>query len=480
MKFKPKVKPYKHQREGLRWLWKQEKGGAFFWDPGTGKTKGAYDYVSASYLYRQVRRVLVVCPINAVQVWDDQADRHIPDPITFQVFIPEGTIAGKTDQIRAIPRGGSELTILIVNYSAIIKRDKRWDIMRALKAYAPDILILDESHHIKNATAKQSKAAHEIAGVARFRLLLTGTPIGKNNLDLYSQLKAIDPQIWKAKWTRTGVMSWTDFRNNYAIYGGRSGYEIRGYINVDDLRNRFTPYIRSARKEDILDMPKVTDSIIPVDLSPTVKRAYNIFSQEGLIVWRRHLIEAPIPLTKLLRLQQITGGWVHDEQGESVAIHMEKIAVLTDLLEDFRSTGRRVLVFARFLSEIAAIVAAADKIYPRTFEIRGGVSAESRRSIVRAFSNGSPAVLVIQSASAEALDGLQTDCAEAIFYSTDYSLIHWSQARGRLDRSGQRQPVTFYHLHVRGTVDNMVFTALKEKKNLEKMVMDDPSILISR
>jgi SNF2 family DNA or RNA helicase len=275
-------------------------------------------------------------------------------------------------------------------------------------------------------------------------------------------------------------MSWTDFRNNYAIYGGRSGYEIRGYINVDDLRNRFTPYIRSARKEDILDMPKVTDSIIPVDLSPTVKRAYNIFSQEGLIVWRRHLIEAPIPLTKLLRLQQITGGWVHDEQGESVAIHMEKIAVLTDLLEDFRSTGRRVLVFARFLSEIAAIVAAADKIYPRTFEIRGGVSAESRRSIVRAFSNGSPAVLVIQSASAEALDGLQTDCAEAIFYSTDYSLIHWSQARGRLDRSGQRQPVTFYHLHVRGTVDNMVFTALKEKKNLEKMVMDDPSILISR
>lgn len=425
--------------------------------------------------------MLVICPINAIQVWDDQADWQIADEIPYQVYIPEGTITEKTTQIKNLVWDEEDLVVLVINYAAIIKRDKRWDIMKALKEFRPDLVILDESHHIKGATTKQAKAAQEICNTASRVLLLTGTPLGKNNLDLYSQLKAIDPRIWAAKWTKTGVMSWTDFRNNYAVFGGRSGYELRYYINVQDLEKRYQPHIRSARKEDILDMPKVTDMIVPVELPPNVRRAYNIFSQEGLIVWRRHMIEAPIPLTKLLRLQQMTGGWVHDEQGESVHIHNEKIVVLADLLADLRAAGRSVVVFARFLAELQAIVEAAQKIYPkRVLRVSGSVSAELRRKAVRDFTNGRPGVIVIQSATAEALDGLQTVAAEAIFFSSDYSLIHWSQARGRLDRVGQTSPVTFYHLHARTSVDSLVFQALKDKKNLERLVMDRPEILISR
>jgi SNF2 family DNA or RNA helicase len=352
--------------------------------------------------------------------------------------------------------------------------------MGALKAFRPDIVVVDESHHIKNATAKQTKAVQTITGSTDKVLLLTGTPLGKNNLDLYGQLKAIDPKIWKSSSARTGVMSWTDFRNNYALWGGRTGYELRGYINVDDLERRYKPHVRSARKEDIHDMPKVTHSVIPVDLPPLVRRAYNIFAEEGLIVWRRHMIEAPIPLTKLLRLQQMTGGWVHDEAGESVEIHREKIAVLADLLADLRASGRGVLVFARFLAEMAAIEEVAQKIYKgRTYQIRGGVASTVRRDIVHRFAKGG-SFLVIQSGAAEALDGLQNNCAEAIFYSSDFSLIHWEQAKGRLDRVGQREPVTFYHLHARNTVDSLIFQALKDKKDLERMVMDNPEILLSR
>jgi SNF2 family DNA or RNA helicase len=309
-------------------------------------------------------------------------------------------------------------------------------------------------------------------------LLLTGTPIGKNYLDLYSQLKAIDPNIWKAGWAKTGKMSWTDFKNQYAIWGGRTGYELKGYRNLDDLRSRYRPHIKTARKEDIHDMPKVTDTIVPVEMNATARRVYDLFAEDGVVVHKRHLIEAPIPLTKLLRLQQMTGGWVNDEHGEQVEIQRDKLAILTDLLEDLASAGQSVVIFARFLAEMDAIYDSMVRVYKdNSYQIRGGVTAHLRREAIRNFRRAGSA-MVIQIAAAEALDGLQDNCSYGIFYSTDYSLIHWNQARGRLDRVGQSSPVTFYHLQARGTVDGLILEALRDKKDIERMVMDNPEVLL--
>ncbi len=487
MTYTPPVKSFKHQKKGLVWLWQKtkaervgNKGGALFWDPGTGKTKAGYDFVSALFQNRHARRVLVLCPINALQVWDQQADIHVHRDITFTIAIPSGAIRDKVQQIRSIDPGGTELFVLVMNFASIIKRDKRWEVMAALEAYDPDIVIVDESHHIKNATAKQSKATHAICRRSEYVLLLTGTPIGKNYLDIYSQLKALDPRIWKAEWTKTGVMSWTDFRTNYATWGGRTGYELKGYINLEDLEDRYEPQIRSARKEDIADMPKVTDTIIPVVMGASASRAYKVFAKDGLVVHKRHLIEAPIPLTKLLRLQQMTGGWVHDEQGEVVEFQRDKLVILTDLLADLASSGKSVVVFARFLAELDGIYDAGVRSYgaAHTYRIQGGVSAAARSKIVGSFSRPGPNMVSIQIAAAEALDGLQDNCSYGIFYSTDYSLIHWNQARGRLDRVGQRRPVSFYHLQVKGSVDSLILEALQAKKDIERLVMDNPRVLL--
>lgn len=494
MKYKPNIKSFDHQRKGLVWLWQKtkednldtgSKGGGLFWDPGTGKTKGAYDFLSALVLDGRAKRVLVLCPINALGVWDEQADTHIHSSVDFQVFVPDGSIAEKTKITRGLAvylslQETEPLTILVHNYAAIIKRDSKWDIMKALEEYNPDLVILDESHHIKNPTSKQAKAAHRISGLARYVLIMTGTPIGKNYLDLYGQLKAVDPNIWKAEWARTGKMNWTEFKGRYAIWGGKTGYEIRGYINLQDLEDRYRPHIRSARKEDIKDMPKVTDSIVPVELNATARRVYDIFKEEGLIVHKRHLIEAPIPLTKLLRLQQMTGGWVHDEHGEMVELHREKLSVLSDLLADLASAGKSVLVFARFIAEMDAIRGEAVRHFDWVGSIRGGVSSKDRKHYVAQFQRRSPSCMVIQSAAAEAIDGLQNTCSYGVFYSSDYSLIHWNQARGRIDRTGQKEPVTFYHLQVNHSVDSLILQALKTKKDIERIVMNNPEVLLSR
>ncbi len=472
MKYKFRTKPFKHQRQGLARLWKQG-GGALFWEPGTGKTKAALDYAGALHLAGEVKRVLILCGINAIQVWPDQMDIHLNEEVNWEAIIPEGSISDKTAQIEELIQE-APLTFIILNYEAVMKRDKKWEIMEVINNYDPELLILDESQKVKNATAKRSKAAHYLGRRSRYIVLLSGTPISKNYLDLYSQLKVLDPRIWRDP-DEGDIMSWTRFRNRFGVWGGRTGYELRGYQNLDDLRKRYLPHISTARKRDCLDLPKVTQVIIPVGMNTSARLAYDAFAKEGMVVWRRHLIDGPIVLTKLLRLQQMTGGGVHDEVGEVVDFQLDKIKVLKGLIEDLREAEEKVVIFARFIWEIERIV---EELSPIGV-IRGGVSWKKRKQFVEDFvASDKPEILLIQIAAGESIDGIQHGCSHAIFYSTDYSWDHFKQAQGRLDREGQKDPVTMYHLHIISSVDKLVYRALKDKQNLEKMVMDDPNLLI--
>lgn len=473
MKYRYRVKPYKHQVLALNHLIKN-KGGALFHEPGTGKTKTALDYTAVLHQGGKVQRVLILCPINALQVWYNQATINLPKDIQWVMVEPDGKIVEKVKQIRefnrAFPKG--YLTFIVLNYDAIIKRDQKWDIMKAVQEFNPDLLICDESQKVKNATTKRAKAAHILGAKAKYVVLMSGTPVSKNYLDLYSQLKVHRPSIWYDKEVRR-IMSWTMFKQRYGKWGGRTGYELQGYQNLDDLQARYKPVITTARRQS--NLPRATDSIIPVAMNPDARQAYEIFAEEGLVVWRTRLIEAAIPLTKLLRLQQMAGGAVHDEVGQVVEFQRDKMAALAGVVEELRDAGRKFLIFARFRWEMDTIM---DLV--KAPAIRGGVGAQVRKRLVSQFMESDKMdALVIQAGAGEALDGLQHGCSDAIFYSTDYSWDHYSQSRGRIDREGQTTPVVFWHLHMMGTVDKLIYRALKEKRDLERLVMDDPDVLLA-
>lgn len=474
MKYQFRTRPYPSQVRGLKHLVKN-RGGGLFWEPGTGKTKTALDYIAALFKAGKVKRVLVLVPINAMQVWERQARIHMPIDVPWVMEEPEGTIAEKTDQVLSIIKTDESvpgnLVFLLLNYDAIIKRDRKWKIMKALEQYDADILVCDESQKVKNPTAKRSKAAHRLGARSDYVVLMTGTPVSKNYLDLYSQLKVIDPKIWWDK-DQNRPMIWTRFKQRYGIWGGRTGYELRGYQNLDELQASYKPHITTARRRR--NLPRATDSIIPLAMNPNAREAYDFFAEEGLVVWRSRLIEAPIPLTKLLRLQQMAGGAVHDEVGELIEFHHDKVAGLLGIVEELRDAGRKFLVFARFKWEMDTIAS-----HIKVPAIRGGVSSQRRKVLVDEFVETDKFdALIIQASAGEALDGLQHACSDAIFYSTDFSWDHYSQARGRIDRDGQSTPVVFWHLHMVGTVDKLVYRALRDKRNLEKMVMDDPDVLL--
>jgi SNF2 family DNA or RNA helicase len=449
--------------------------GMLAWDPGIGKSKAAIDYTAARYLNEDVHRVLIICPINAMQVWPDQWRKHYPYR-QWRMYTPTGSIAEKAQQIEDIAKSahskdGNILNIVVLNYAAVIKRDRRWAIRQAIARFNPDLLIVDECHHIKGATTKQSKAVLDISDYTPYRLLLTGTPIGKNYLDLYGQIRVITPFVDPDR----KVMSWTAFRNEYAIFGGRSGHVLIKYQNLDRLHQSYRPHVMAVRKEQVHDMPAVTDAIIPVRFDDSQRTAYKVMAKEGMVVVGNSVIDAPIPLTKLLRLQQMTGGWVHDDTGRVVEFQTEKMKVTIDKVHELVGAGRKVIVFTRFLAEIRHLM---QGLKVPVQSIQGGKSNVDRSGIVKWFiGTPKPCALVIQIASAEALDGLQTVCSDAVFHSVDYSLVHWSQARGRINRVGQSVPVVFYQVQVMQSVDGLIYDALQEKKAIEQYVMDHPEVL---
>lgn len=474
MEYQFKTPPYQHQSEALKRVFNSDKGHALFMDPGTGKTKIAVDSIAALQMSGKVERVLVLCPINALTVWPKELYKHSPTPLTYFVRPEIGTAIKKVEVFNEwVEKETNEpiempIQVAIFNYESLITRNGKAPIFDTLMKWKPDMVILDESQKIKSATAKRSKQAHKICAGSKYTLLLTGTPIGKNLLDLYSQLKCINPQIWDG-------ITWTDFRHKYGIWGGKSGYELLGYRMVDDLQERYSPYISSARKEDCLDLPPVTDINVDVRWDPQAFAAYERFSLDGMVVYKRQLIFAPIVLTKLLRMQQMTGYQVDDEDGNPVEFNTNKLSHTVDLVDNLNEAGEPVIIFARFKAEMDQLT----KAFKTPYVIRGGVTAKKRGELIKTWlKKGGDKPFIIQISSAEALDGLQTICSKAIFYSTDYSWINYFQARGRIDREGQKSPIIFYHMCMSESVDYLVLEALKEKQDLEKMVKDDPALLV--
>lgn len=473
MHYEFKTKPYEHQANALKKIFRSDLGHALFMDPGTGKTKIAVDSVGAfnQHFGDKYRKILVLCPINALSVWPKEFTIHGPFHHDVWVRPDSGTSHDKaqafSEWVEKTKQGDHfyNVDVAVFNYEAIIRRNGKQPIFEAIQKWDPDLIILDESQKVKTATAQRSRQVHKLCANAKFTLLLTGTPIGKNLLDLYSQLKCITPTIWDGE-------SWSAFKNRYGIFGGKSGYELLGYKNADELGEKYEPFVSTARKEDCLDLPPVSDIKIPITWDPTSWASYERFSADGMVVHKRQLIFAPIVLVKLLRMQQMTGHTVADENGNPVLFNEKKLAYTKDLVENLAETGEPVIVFARFKAEIQALQEALDTPYV----IKGGVSAKRRGEIAKDWTGDKP--VIIQIASAEALDGLQHTCSNAIFFSTDFSWIHYFQARGRIDREGQKKPVTFYHMCMEKSVDYLVIDTLKEKQDLEKLIKDNPALLV--
>jgi SNF2 family DNA or RNA helicase len=460
VKMPVKVKPFEHQKKAFA-IGTTIPYAGLLMEQGCGKSLTSVAIAGHRFLHDGLKRVLVVAPTSVVPVWPREFNDYADFP--FEVRALTGSSKEKSSQLLSWKLNPDVLQVAVVNY------ESTWRMEEALTKWlkeAVSMVIADESQRIKTPGATQSKCMHRLGKLARFRLILTGTPVTQSPLDFYSQYKFLDESIFGT--------SFVQFRNRYAIMGGFENRQVVSYKNMDELVQKAHSIAYRVSKAEALDLPDEITQPLYVELSKETRNLYNQLKKEAIAdLEAGGTITANIVLTKLLRLSQIAGGFVTDEDGQTHKVGDEKLKVFEETLEDLLDAGKKVVVFARFIPEIEAILQVLDKLNVKYGYITGAVSQTERGEVVKRFQTDPNCKVFVAQIQTAGLGITLTAADTAIFYSMDFSLANHEQAKARIHRIGQKNNVTYIYLLAKDTVDEKIFAALKSKKNVADAVVDD-------
>lgn len=402
-----------------------------------------------------------MAPLSILGVWEEEFQKFADFPYALAVL--SGSSAKKLDTLRHM--NGTALQVVVVNY------ESAWRLEKALTTWHPDLIIADEGHKIKTHNIAASKAMHRMGAKASYRLLLTGTVITNKAIDVFSQYKFLNPAIYGN--------SFYAFRNRY--------FDMVGYGNhtpvlkksmEDELTEKLHSISYRATKAECLDLPETTDVIRQVELEPAALRIYRGLVKESYAELAGGEQGAPVAvtatniLTRLLRLSQLTGGFLgNDETAAVEQVSAAKLSALEDILDGAVAEGKKLVIIARFLPEIKAICKLLERRGLRYSCITGEV--KDRDEQVERFQKEPEVMAFVGQIATAGLGITLTAASTMVFYSLDYSMSNFEQTKARIHRVGQRMPCTYLYLVARGTVDEKVLAALESKADLARTLVDD-------
>ena len=458
-----KVRPYAHQQAGYDFACRifglydgriRSHGVAFLMEMGTGKTLTSIGVVGALYQFGLVNRILVACPLSITGVWEEEFHAFADYPVKITVL--KGTSEKKRQQIDRIPSEG--LQVLVVNY------ESAWRLEEELLKFDADLIIADEGHKLKDNRSRQSRGMQHLGDKARYKLLLTGTVITNREIDVFSQYRFLDSRIFGT--------SFYAFRNRY--------FDMTGYGNhipvfrqsmAEDFLKRMHCIAYRVTKEECLDLPEVREEVRKVELEPKAMRMYEELQEDCYTELKGSEVTAANVLTKLLRLSQLTGGHLTDDERHVRPVSSAKLDALSDIIDAAVSDGQKIVVMARFVAEMYDIEAMLTKKGIGYSVVRDGV--KDRDEEVKRFMTDPTCQVFVGQIAAAGLGITLTAAHIMVFYSLDYSMSNFDQAKARIHRVGQKQKCLYLYLIAKGTVDGKVLRSLQNKVNLAKALVDD-------
>lgn len=445
---------WKNQEEALQFVL-ERRASILDMDMGTGKTRVAVD---AAMTREDVHRVLVACPKAVMPVWKFNLQKFYPGG-RWDVWAAVGnkTVDTKAEDLLVKLRETDVSKLFVVVNYDIVKIKSMSDVLMHANF---DMVIADESHRIKGAGTKVSRTMHMIGKRVKYRLCLSGTPMSNSPLDLYGQFRFLNQSVFG---TRYDV-----FQQQYAVMSTTTPPFVVGYKNQTELMGKFSALAYSCRMDDIRDMLKLPERIPPVislcRLPPADMRTSKNLSKEFVAECGGGVLSLNNVLSRILRLQQITSGFavVQDPDnpigpGREVTLNNTKAAALRELLLD-ASPVAHVVVFCLFTRDVQAVIDVARQMGRGVFEMSGSVNQLDKWKVAGG-------VLAVQiHAGAEGVD--MTESSLCIYYSLPVNLAMFEQSMARLYRPGAERPVTFVHLLAEGTIDESVYEALTNKRDL--------------
>ncbi len=441
---------WEHQRRAF-WFAKDLDAAMLAMDMGTGKSKVTVDLLTNN----DARLVLILAPSSVVDVWPREFAAHAGEP-WLVAALSKGTVAKRLELAKGlIASSAGQRVAIVINYEGVIQKAfKEWAL-----TVAWDYLVLDESHRLKSPTGVTSKYAAKLGRISKRRLALTGTPFPQTLLDIFGQFRVLDPSIYG--------MTYTRFKARYGIWGGFNQHELKGYTNEEELREKYHSISFRVESDDVLDLPPITDQERTGRLEGEQSRVYADLRYD-FHSWIDEAQEQEVTvsnaLVKLLRLQQVTGGSTTADECEPVVVGDLKRRLLLDFLSDLPK-DEPVVVFARFRHDLDVIEAVAEEMGRAYGEVSG-----RRKDLEEARMPPWCNLLGVQMQSGGVGIDL-TRARYAVYYSLGFSLAEYLQSRKRLHRPGQTRHVSVTHLIAEGTVDEKVYAALAERKEVVETIL---------
>jgi SNF2 family DNA or RNA helicase len=446
MKWYLKGNPYRVQQKALDAA-NGRRGFGYFMEMGLGKTATAYNEFIHLLEMDMVDCMVIICPQSLKAVWAEEAGKW---DVQFPVHI--------------WPKVGPICAIMAMNYEAIIGKGGYYlenYILDNMRVY----LVLDESIHVKNPQAKRTRRMIGLAAQAKFVRILSGAPITKSALDIWGQFRCIGELEGRNQYA---------FRNRFCVMGGYMGKQIVGVKNKEELHNLIDSNAFRARKKDWTDLPETLNTTRNYELSKTQKIQYNTMLEDLVLHVKEETITAPMVITQMMKLQQISGGFIIDEQGDTnelVGIEKnEKIKLIKEIVDELDS---KVIIFAFYKKSISNLAKAF--IGTKCALLTGGQKEDTQAAEKLFFNEGEAKVLIAQLTAGKyghtLLGTEEMPCHTSIFYENNYDLDARVQAEARNHRHGQHYPVTYVDM-VGTNLDRKVIDALQRKQNLATSIID--------
>ena len=470
MNYKFKLKPYKHQLTALEKSWNKETY-AYFMEMGTGKTKVLIDNMSMLYDKGKIDSALIIAPKGVVKTWYEQElPTHLPDHIENVTVLWQSNINKKQqEKLESLFEIETALHILIMNVEAL-STEKGVKFAQKFMNSHKTLMAIDESTTIKTPTAKRTKNIIDLGEMAKYRRIMTGSPVTKNPLDLFTQCYFLDPYL-------LDFASYYAFRNRYAIMKtmnvrGRSIQIVHKFQNLNELSDLVKKFSYRVLKEDCLDLPPKNFIKRHITLTPDQFKVYQQMKKEAISTLNGKVSSTMTVLTQLMRLHQITCGHFTADDGTTQLLPNNRITELMNILEE---TEGKAIIWANYQRDITQKIEHITKQYGQgsVVDYYGLTPQDERQDNIRKFQNGDECRFLVGTPQTGGYGITLTKANTVIYYSNGYDLEKRLQSEDRAHRIGQKKNVTYIDIICEDTVDEKIVKALRDKINIASEVLGE-------
>ena len=471
MNYKFKTKPYEHQLDALKDSWDKENF-AYFMEMGTGKSKVLLDNAAMLYDKGQINGLLLIAPKGVYKNWYDQeVPTHLPDHIEKKMVLWKTSDKSKKQMalLNTMFETGTDLHILIMNVEAFSKGDGIKFAQKFLSCHK-SMIAIDESTTIKTPTSNRTKSVLSLRELAKYRRILTGSPVTKSPLDLFSQCQFLDPWLLNHQ-------SYYTFKARYAVtrkieVQGRRVEIVVGYRNLGELSEKIKPFSKRVLKDDCLDLPDKTFIKHTVELTKEQKKVYEQMKREAIAFLDGKMQSTATVMTQLMRLHQITCGHFTADDGTIKDLPCSRLSELMSILENVEG---KAVIWSHYTHDVKRIISKIKEVYgdDSVVDYFGETDQDQRSKNIKKFQNNDSCRFFVGTTHTGGYGITLTAGSTMIYFSNGYDLEKRQQSEARIDRIGQTKKMTYIDIISQDTVDERIVKALRNKINIANTIMGE-------